>query len=172
MYIAHEDTASPTVATESVFLTVVLNVLEGQDIVIIDVPGVFMQADMDELVHVHFTGKMVDFLMEVNHDMYVPYVMYEGKECIMYVELLKALYRTIRTARLFWEKLTAKLWEWGFTPNPHGLCVMNKMVQGKQLMAAWHVDDLKVSHKLSTVVDQFITDMEDKFGKETPINKS
>ena len=39
-------------------------------------------------------------------------------------------------------------------------------------MVAWHVDDLKVSHKMSTMVDQFIKDMEDEFGKETPINKS
>ena len=47
------------------------------------------------------------------------------------------------------------------------------MVQGKQLMVAcWHIDDLKVSHKVSTVGDQFITDMEDEFGKEMPLNKS
>ena len=49
---------------------------------------------------------------------------------------------------------------------------MNKMVHGKQLTVAWHVDDLKVSHKMLTMVDQFIKDMEDEFGKETPINKS
>ena len=67
---------------------------------------------------------------------------------------------------------TLKLLEWGFTPNLYDSCVMNKMVQGKQLMVAWHVDDLKVSHKMSTVKDQFIKDMEDEFGKETLINKS
>lgn len=49
---------------------------------------------------------------------------------------------------------------------------MNKMVEDKQLMVAWHVDDLKVSYVLSMVVDQFIKDMDDEFGKETPINKS
>jgi hypothetical protein len=57
-------------------------------------------------------------------------------------------------------------------PNPYDLCVMNKMIKGKQLTVAWHVDDLKVSHVLSTVVDKFIEDMESEFGKETPINKS
>ena len=116
-YIACEDVASPTVATELVFLTAVINALEGWDIAIINVPGAFMQADMDKLVHVRFTGKMVDLLMEVDHDMYAPYVMYEGKECVMYVELLKTLYSTVRAARLFWEKLTAKLLEWGLCPT-------------------------------------------------------
>jgi hypothetical protein len=171
-YTAREDAASPTVATESVFLTAVIDALEGRDVAVIDVPGAFMQADMDELVHVRFTGKMVDLLLEIDRDMYEPCVSREGKEKVMYVELLKALYGTVRAARLFWEKLTGKLLEWGFTPNPYDPCVMNKMVGDKQLTVAWHVDDLKVSHVLSTVVDQFIEDMESEFGKETPLNKS
>jgi hypothetical protein len=34
------------------------------------------------------------------------------------------------------------------------------------------VDDLKISHVQSTVVDAFIDDMEREFGKEAPLNKS
>jgi hypothetical protein len=49
---------------------------------------------------------------------------------------------------------------------------MNKNVDGKQLTVAWHVDDLKVSHVQTSVVDQFIADMVSEFGKETPINQS
>ena len=78
--------------------------------------------------------------------MYEPFVVYEGKQKVMYVELLKALYGTIRAARLFWEKLTRKLLEWGFVINPYDSCVANKMVNGKQLTVVWHVDDLKISH--------------------------
>jgi len=132
-YTAREDAASPTVATESIFLTAVIDALEGHDVAIIDVPGAFMQADMDELVHVRFTGKMLDLLIEIDADMYEPCVVMEGKERVMYVELLKALYGTVRAARLFWEKLSGKLLEWGFTPNPYDPCVMNKMIEGKQL---------------------------------------
>jgi hypothetical protein len=91
----------------------------------------------------------------------------------MYVELLKALYGTVRAARLFREKLTGKLLKWGFTtPNPYNPSVMNKNVDGKQLTVAWHVDDLKVSHVQTSVVDQFIADMDSEFGKETPLNQS
>ena len=70
------------------------------------------------------------------------------------------------------KSLLQKLLEWGFMPNPYDSCIMNKMVHGKQLTVAWHVDDLKVSHKMLTMVDEFIKNMEDEFGKETPINKS
>ena len=88
----------------------------------------------------------------------------------MYVELLKALYGTLRAARLFWEKLQAKLVnDWGFTPNRYDSCVVNKEVNGKQLTVAWHVDDLKVSHQDESALDEFIAMMEEEFGKETPL---
>ena len=42
----------PTVATKSVFLTAVIDALEGREVAVIDVPGASMQEDMDELVHI------------------------------------------------------------------------------------------------------------------------
>jgi Reverse transcriptase (RNA-dependent DNA polymerase) len=171
-YIAKEDAASPTVATEAVFLTAVVDALEGREVAVVDVPGAFMQADMDEVVHVRFTGKMVELLLEIDENMYKPYVTLEKGEKVMYVELLKALYGTIRAARLFWEKLSKKLQEWGFQCNQYDSCVANKTVNGKQLTVAWHVDDLKVSHVETKVVDEFLEQMEEEFGKETPMNKS
>jgi hypothetical protein len=52
LYTAKEDATSPTVATEAVFLTAVIDAREGREVALLDVPGAFMQADMDELVHV------------------------------------------------------------------------------------------------------------------------
>ena len=60
-----------------------IDALEGRDIAVVDVPGEFMQADMDELVHVCFTGKMVDLLLEIDKHMYGPCVVKEGKETVM-----------------------------------------------------------------------------------------
>ena len=57
-YIAKEDSSAPTVSTEAVFLTAVIDALENRDVAVLDVPGAFMQADIDELVHVRFTGEM------------------------------------------------------------------------------------------------------------------
>ena len=73
-YTAKEDAASPTVATEAVFLTSVIDALENREVAVFDVPGAFVQADMDELVHVRFIGKMVDLLMEIDEAMYKPCV--------------------------------------------------------------------------------------------------
>ena len=80
----------------------------------------------------YFTGKMVELLLQIDQHMYEPCVVEERGEKVLYVELLKALYGTLRAARLFWEKLSKKLQEWGFTMNPYDLCVVNKMVFGKE----------------------------------------
>jgi hypothetical protein len=50
--------------------------------------------------------------------------------------------------------------------------VVNKVIKDKQCTIAWHVDDLKISHVDSQVVDQVVNMLEDEFGKETPMNKS
>jgi len=36
---------------------------------------------------------------------------------------------------------------------------------------AWHVDDLKVSHVKVGIADDFITQMDNEFSKEMPLNK-
>lgn len=95
-------------ATEAVFLTAAIDTIKGQQVAVFDIPGAFMQSDMDELVHVRFTGKMVELLLEITSQMYSPCLTHEQDKKGMYVELLKALYGTIRPAGLFWEKLLGR----------------------------------------------------------------
>ena len=172
-YITKEQSTSPTISTEAVFLTAVVDAWENRKVAVLDVPGAFMQVDMDELVHVRFRGEMVDKLLEIDYDLYSSYVSEEKGEKVMYVELLKALYGTLRAARLFWEKLRGKLVnDWGFIPNRYDSCVVNKMVNGKQLTVAWHVDDLKVSHVAESALDEFIAMMGKEFGTCAPLTVS
>ena len=46
------------------------------------------------------------------------------------------------------------------------------MVNGQQMTAVWHVDDLKVSHVDATEVEEFVQQMEESFGKDTPLTVS
>jgi hypothetical protein len=43
------------------------------------------------------------------------------------------------------------------------------MINGKQCTIIWHVDDLKLSHIDSTVVDNIIALLEQEFGNEAPL---
>ena len=57
--ISKHESTSPTVLTESVFLAAVIDAHNQHLVKVVDVPGAFMQADMDDLVHVCFTKDMV-----------------------------------------------------------------------------------------------------------------
>ena len=154
-------------------MAAVVDAWENRKVAVLDVLGAFMQVDMDELVHVRFQGEMVDKLHDIDHDLYTSYVTVEKGERVMYVELLKALHGTLWAARLFWEKLQAKLVnDWGFTLNRYDSCMVNKKVDGKQLTMAWHMDDLKVSHKKEEVLDEFIGMMKKEFGQDAPLSVS
>ena len=172
-YITKEDSTAPTVSTEAVFLTAVIDTMEGRNVVVLDVPRAYMQAKIDELVHVRFTRAMVTLLLEIDHDIYKDFVVVEKAEQVMYMELLKALYGTLRATRLFWQKLSKQLIdEWGFVPNKYDDCVVNKIINGQQMTVVWHVDDLKVSHVDGAEGEKFVRQMEKTFGKDTPLTVS
>jgi hypothetical protein len=56
--------------------------------------------------------------------------------------------------------------------NPYDPCVMSKMICGKQMTVAWHVDDLKISHVDAKAVNHFIRQLDDIFGKDAQLTKS
>ena len=132
-----------------------------------------MQAEIDELVHMHFTGAMVNMLLQIDHEMYKDYVVIEKGEQVMYMELLKAFYGTLQAAHLFWQKLSKQLIDvWGFVPNKYDDCVVNKMINGHHMTVVWHVNNLKLSHLDTKEVDKFVQQMEETFGKDTHLTVS
>jgi hypothetical protein len=142
-----EETSAPTVATELLFLSCAIDAKERRTIVTSDIPGAFMQTDVDEVMHVRLEGPLASLLAKVNPNLYEKHLEYDKKgKPIMCVKLKKALCGTLQAAMLFWKDLSAKLVSWGHEINPCDWCVANKMVNGKQCTVLWHVDDLKISH--------------------------
>ena len=47
-YITKEESTSPTISTEAVFLMAVIDAWENRKVVVLDVPGAFMQVGMDQ----------------------------------------------------------------------------------------------------------------------------
>ena len=54
-----------------------------------------------------------------------------------------------------------------FKLNNYDQCVANKMIEGEQCTIVWYVDDNKISHVNSQVVDQVIAEIKKKFWKMT-----
>ena len=90
------------VATESVLLSCVIDAKEQRDVATVDIPGAFMQGDQDETVHMHLEGTLAELLTKRDPKLYHQYVVTENNKPVLYVELIKALYGTLRAALIFW----------------------------------------------------------------------
>lgn len=169
LYKSKEETSSPTVTTEGLFLSSVIDAKEGRDVATCDIPGAFLQAEIDEIIHMRLTGPLALLLTKVDKNLYEKYVTYEKGKPVIYIRLAKALYGTLQAILLFWKDLTAKLLEWGFTINPYDTCVGNKDIDRYQCAVLWHVDDLKISHRDPAVVDGIVELLSERHGKHAPL---
>jgi hypothetical protein len=75
---------------------------------------------------------------------------------VLIVECLNAVYGTMVAALLYYKKFVKSLVKEGFKLNPYDRCVANKIVNGKQLTICFHVDDCKILHMSTKVVDDVI----------------
>ena len=169
LYKTKEETSSPTVSTEALFLTSLIDAMERRCVITMDIPGAFMQADIDETVHVKLEGEVALLLCKLAPE-YRPFITYERGKPVIYAELNKALYGTVQAAYLFFKKLTKFLTEeLGFEVNPYDSCVVNKTINGKQCTIAWHVDDLKISHVSEEVCEMILKRLNDEYGNEQEV---
>ena len=90
----------------------------------------------------------------------------DRKKKFLYGKLVKAVNCTLLGVIIFYNKLSKHLTDHGFTQNEYNMCTFNKMVNGEQITIQFHVDDLKVSHKEQSVLDEFFKDVKDEFGQE------
>ena len=160
--ITKEDVSSPTVTAKAVMLTWVIDAQEDRDIAVVDIPNAFIQTivneeDADQHVIARIRGPLVDILVSIAPDVYGPYVSTnKSGQKVLIVECLNALYGTMVAALLYYKKFVKSLTKHGFKLNPYDGCVTNKIVKGKQITICFHVDDFKISHEYSKVVDEMI----------------
>jgi len=76
----------------------------------------------------------------------------KGKN-VLYVQLDKALYERVQFVLLWYELYSTTL-------QDMGRCVANADIDGKQCTIVWYVDDNKISHIDSNVIDNVINKIE------------
>lgn len=169
-YVTKEEASSPTIRTEAVFIIIVIAAKEKRDVASMDLPGAFMQTDLDgEMIIVKFEGRTAELLAMIDPSLYRQHVMVEKGKTIMYAELRKELYGMLQAALKFWQKVTPNLVSLGYTINPYDWCVANKIVNGKQHTVGWHVDDFILTYEDPSVNDGLISWFQEKYGKLSPI---
>ena len=90
--IEPKDKTSPTVSTEAFMLTAKIDKIEGRDVAVLDIPGAYLSADMDDEVHVVFRGTLAEMMVMVDPALYQSFVSYETGKLVLYVQLNKSLH--------------------------------------------------------------------------------
>ena len=125
------DGALPTAGKDSVIMTSVIDTNKGQDVAVIDAQNAFLQSENDQRIIIAMRDKIAELLVQLNPELYRPYIWYSKKGVpMLYVLVSKALYGMLRAALLFYRKLRRDLEEMGFEVNPYDPCVANRNVNG------------------------------------------
>ena len=126
-YIKKEDAASPTVSTDSVFITGVINAEEERDTMTFDIPGTFVTTKTDEHIIMSLRGHLCEIMTRIDPKLYRKHITKDSKGSpVLYVQLYKSLYGLLRSALLFYKKFKRELEAYGFEMNHYYPCVFNK----------------------------------------------
>ena len=91
---------------------------------------------------------------------------------ILYGRLVKVMYRTLLGAIIFYNKLSKHLIDHGFVQNKYDVCTFNKIVNSEQITVQFHVDYLKVLHQVQAVLEDFLSNLRDKFRQEDKLTEN
>lgn len=151
----YDNLSSPTVATQLVLTIAAIAAREGRIVETLDIPGAFLNASMPDdgvKVHVKLDRLMTSILLKIAPH-YLPYVTADGT---IVVQLDKALYGCVESAKLWHDLLSEQLVEYGFKRNSYDQCVFNYGEGDQQLTVAIHVDDLLITCKSQQKIDSFV----------------
>jgi hypothetical protein len=159
-YISKDNASSPTVATESVLLSCIIDAKEHRDVDVVDIPNAFVQTRVEnekDMAFIKIRGILVDILVEISPEAYNSYVSQDNKGNKQFlVQCQNALYGTMVASLLYYRKFVKILTDIDFIINPYDPCVANKIIEGKQMTICFHVDDCKLSHRKKTVMERMI----------------
>ena len=88
-----------------------------------------------------------------------------AKDGSLLVELDRALYGCVESARLWYDELSTTLIKDGYLPNDCDPCIFNKTTGGIQITIIVYVDDLMILSKNPALIEAIIATLEGKYDK-------
>ncbi len=157
--IGMEDTGSPTVSTEVLFIVTSIAAKLGMKFGVADVEGAYLEADMiGDPVLMQLNPTVSRCLIDIDNS-YAKSMDASGK---VVVKLDKALYGCVQSAKLWYNKFASIFFELGYKVNGKDQCVFTKSVNGKTAIVCIHVDDLLVFHEEEEVIVDLIDEVKTK----------
>ena len=136
---------------------------ERRRVVTADVPGAYLNAPLlkgpgSQRILMRLNRIETQFLIQKRPD-YAIFTLPDGS---MIVELDKALYGLVESARLWYEDVSGTLISDGFIANPYDSCVFNKNVDGEQSAIVVYVDDCLITSRNKATINTLLKLLTDK----------
>ncbi len=117
-----------------VFVTSTIDARENREVVIINIPGLFLHATNKDYGIMQMNGTLAKLMAKMDLKLYRKYLVNKkGKKVLYLLRLQKALYGMMKSALLLYQKLVLELKSMGFVINPYDPCIANKIGDGHQL---------------------------------------
>ena len=110
-WLSKEDTFLPTVSTEGLVLSCMIDAMEGREVATSDIPGTFLHTDYGEgYIHIKLEGFMFTLLQYIDPEYYKSFIYTDkrGRNC-MYEKFKEAIYGKIEMSLLFWGGISKSL---------------------------------------------------------------
>jgi hypothetical protein len=119
-FMNKDEASSPTVATESIFLTSIIDAKENRDVMNSDIPNAFVQTSAGltkdgERIIMKIRDPVADMLVDLDPNIYKEHVLVERRSRILYVHVLKPLMGCcnlpcffIKSYKVIWNQLDLK----------------------------------------------------------------
>ena len=144
---------SPTVGLDKLLIVLAVAAHERRYISSMDIQGAYLECRMEGNPVYMWLNKTLTQSVTAKKPEFSKFVTENGK---ILVKLERALYGCVQSAKLWYNKLSEKLIESGYTMNPIDNCIFNKIVRGKQVTVIIYVDDLLLTHIEQKVLIQEI----------------
>lgn len=137
------DVSAPTVSSSSVLTVVAIAAMEGRHVMTCDIGGAFLHAEIPKDISIRVVLDKINamLLCQIRPE-YEQFRMPDGG---MVLQLNRALYGLVQSARLWYNRFSKVLKDHSFLPNAVDGCVWNEGVGDNQITVMFHVDDLAVT---------------------------
>ena len=145
-YDIYREVSAPTARLSSFFAVACYAASKNLRVMTFDVSMAFIKAPMSgKSIYVRLDRTMVQLLQQV--DSQTDYTSFIRPDGTMVVQLDKALYGCLQSARLWYDHFAATLVKIGYVVCPHDACIFNKFGEQDDIISTLviHVDDGFVS---------------------------
>ena len=176
-YITEEESSPPTVSLYTLIGSFLMDAMDNRKVITVDIQGVFLQGNWPQDKHpgyIMFEGIIVEMICQIGLSCYYKIIWSKDRKTkFLYSRLIKVVYETLPGAIIFYNKFSKHLIDPGFIQNKYNMCTtFNKIVNSEHITVQFHVDDLKVSHKKQSILDDFLKDLRDEFDQEYELIKN